>query len=280
MTKGLNQTQLAQALGIDRTALVRIEKGERRVTALELLDIAGELGRRVEWFLTPRASAIVRHRGTDPEDLAAVRPIDVELETLSGDVALLEELGRLQLDDRPTVLARPGTSAEAEELGLRIRALAGVEDGPVSDLVGVGQRLGLLAFSLDLGRVDADAASMVQGGHGIALINGSPAVGVGRRRLALAHELAHFMVDDQYQTDFRVDARAEADRHENRMDRAARCGASSRRGSSQRLGGGAGVRAPGRRGADRESVPRRHDDSGRASRGARARGRRGVRCRP
>lgn len=220
MTKGLNQTQLAQALGIDRTALVRIEKGERRVTALELLDIAGELGRRVEWFLTPRASAIVRHRGTDPEDLAAVRPIDVELETLSGDVALLEELGRLQLDDRPTVLARPGTSAEAEELGLRIRALAGVEDGPVSDLVGVGQRLGLSAFSLDLGRVDADAASMVQGGHGIALINGSSAVGVGRRRLALAHELAHFMVDDQYQTDFRVDARAEADRHENRMDRA------------------------------------------------------------
>ena len=222
MTKGLNQTQLAQALGIDRTALVRIEKGERRVTALELLDIAGELGRRVEWFLTPRASAIVQHRGTDPEDLAAVRPIDVELETLSGDVALLEELGRLQLDDRPTVLARPGTSAEAEELGLRIRALAGVEDGPVSDLVGVGQRLGLLAFSLDLGRVDADAASMVQGGHGIALINGSSAVGVGRRRLALAHELAHLMVDDQYQTDFRVDARAEADRHENRMDRAAR----------------------------------------------------------
>jgi len=117
MTRGLNQTQLAQALGIDRTALVRIEKGERRVTALELLDFARELGRRVEWFLTPREPAIVQHRGTDPEDLAAVRPIDVELETLSGDVALLEELGRLQLDDgaRAPRNVRRGGGAGAED---------------------------------------------------------------------------------------------------------------------------------------------------------------------
>lgn len=220
VTRGLSQTQLAQALGVDRTVLSRVEKGERRVTALELLDLARELGRRVEWFLTPPEPAVVQHRGTDPEELATVRAIDVELETLAADVRLLRDLGHLQLSERPRVFARPESSAEAEELGRSIRSLAGISDGPVHDLVGLGERLGLLAFSVDLGQNEADAASMVQDRHGIALINSS--FGVGRRRLALAHELAHVMVDDQYQTDFRVDAAAEASRHEAQMDRAAR----------------------------------------------------------
>ena len=47
---GLTQAQLASAVGTDRSALAKIETGTRRVSALELLAIAGQLRRRVEWF--------------------------------------------------------------------------------------------------------------------------------------------------------------------------------------------------------------------------------------
>lgn len=45
--RGVTQSQLAGALGIDRTALSRIENDERELTARELLRIAGVFGEDV-----------------------------------------------------------------------------------------------------------------------------------------------------------------------------------------------------------------------------------------
>jgi Zn-dependent peptidase ImmA (M78 family)/DNA-binding XRE family transcriptional regulator len=215
--RGLTQGQLAQAVGMDRTVLAKIESGQRRVTALELVDLARELGRRTEWFLLPRVDAVTQHRYGN-EDYSTLE-IDVLLEELASDVALLVELGTLQVPVRPQAFPVPGSLRESEDLGGEARRLLNIADGDaVLDLTGAVYRMGLVPFAAHLGD-GADAASLIDGARGIAVINSNRAV--GRRRLALAHELGHFLIDDQYTTDFRVDSDS-GEALEGRMDRFAR----------------------------------------------------------
>ena len=46
----MSQSDLAARIGLERTALVRIESGERKVSATELVAVAGALDRPVDWF--------------------------------------------------------------------------------------------------------------------------------------------------------------------------------------------------------------------------------------
>lgn len=50
---GLSQQALADALGLDRSAVSKIETGRRRVESLELQTLATRLGRPPAWFLSP-----------------------------------------------------------------------------------------------------------------------------------------------------------------------------------------------------------------------------------
>ncbi|EPH02271.1 hypothetical protein HMPREF1531_01577 [Propionibacterium sp. oral taxon 192 str. F0372] len=216
--KQWNQSQLAQALGMDRTTLAKIEAGQRKVSALDLIALSRELDRRIDWFLSAPSPAIAQHRGASEEELLLL-PIDHHLDLLERNVRFLSDLGALRVAARPQVLRRPGNSDESEELGQKVRKLArlGKED-PVTDLVEVCEKLGLLVFARNLGGDDADAASVVDAGHGVALVNSDRAV--GRRRLSAAHELMHHMVDDRYQNDFMI--YDHASQHEIRIDHAAR----------------------------------------------------------
>ena len=56
---GMTQADLAADIGVERTALVRVESGERKVSATELVAIAGALGRPVDWFFTESPPAVV-----------------------------------------------------------------------------------------------------------------------------------------------------------------------------------------------------------------------------
>lgn len=51
--KGLNQKQLAEAIGIDPSSMNRVEKGERAVSVAELVQLASALDVRVEDLLAP-----------------------------------------------------------------------------------------------------------------------------------------------------------------------------------------------------------------------------------
>lgn len=219
MHRGLTQVQLAQSLGMERSALAKIESGQRKVSALELAAIAHELGRRLEWFVLPRPVGVPQHRGDrTPEWVSS--EIDVLLEQALADVALLAELGHLRLPTRPTILPRPQSAREAEELASTARELCGLGSGaPAADLTGAVFAVGLIPFAepLDGG---ADAASTSNWSWGLTVINSSNQV--GRRRLALAHELGHHLVNDGYVEDFRVDAPAAESLHEARLDRFAR----------------------------------------------------------
>ena len=75
-------------------------------------------------------------------------------------------------------------------------------------------------FSVGLGVESADAATIVLRSGGIAVINGD--LRLGRRRLALAHELGHFMITDDYSVDWRVADYQAADSRESLFDRFAR----------------------------------------------------------
>ncbi|MDR7300339.1 ImmA/IrrE family metallo-endopeptidase [Haloactinomyces albus] len=115
----------------------------------------------------------------------------------------------------------PETTTQAEELATTARALLGVDsDVPCAHLADKAATLGLLVFSLGLGVESADAATVLLRHGGISLINGG--LRVGRRRLALAHELGHYLVADDYTVDWRV-AEHQGDEHREKMfDRFAR----------------------------------------------------------
>jgi Zn-dependent peptidase ImmA (M78 family) len=91
-------------------------------------------------------------------------------------------------------------------------------DAPAHDLARLVVDIGLLPFAIHLGE-GADAGTVLLRAGGVSVINGD--LHAGRRRLALAHELGHYLIADPYTTDWRV-ASSEAEALEARLDRFAR----------------------------------------------------------
>lgn len=195
---GFTQRALADRLGLNRSAITRIELGQRQVDALELAKIADVLGRSVEWFLTEPPATIASHRtglsaGTD------VQRLEDELERTSRDVELLLDIGALTMDK---AAPQPGVTTldEAERSAAQARSKLGIPEGPVTDLLSTVEGLGLLAFSFDLGPSVIDGGYVRLGDIGVALVNGT--ADAGRRRFNLAHELGHHFLADEYTADF------------------------------------------------------------------------------
>lgn len=205
---------------MDRSALAKVEGGSRRVSALELARIADELGERLEWFLTDPPTSIVSYRNVqDPG--ASGSAMDRAIDRVARQVEfVLRHDGRLAVGGTPQ-LPRPRTILDLERAASHLREMLGLVGGePFLAVVDGAVRLGLLPFSLDLGDEAADAGSLLLREGGVALINGSRKV--GRRRLALVHELGHYVFADAYTVDWRIDERADTSAWEARLDRFAR----------------------------------------------------------
>ena len=216
---GMTQADLATTISLDRSALAKIENGSRRVTALELARIADALDERIEWFIKQTPAAIVSHRNL--QEPGAVSPaIDRLVEQIARNVEFAighDENLRLST---PT-LARPGSVDEAERSAARARKLFGLDAAePFLNAPGRAAEAGVLAFSFDLGADAADAASILLGSGGVAIVNGN--LRVGRRRLALAHELGHCLFADEYTVDWRVAEQGGGNMWEAWLDRFAR----------------------------------------------------------
>ncbi|MFI2226385.1 helix-turn-helix domain-containing protein [Streptomyces fradiae] len=214
---GVTQAQLAASIGMDRTALAKIESGSRRVSAVELVSIARELGRRVEWFVDPAPPALASYRGAQPG--VAVQAIDTELDALVRDAEFVTGRCPELVEGQPEPLPHPATMEEAEQLAAAARRMLGLgPTQPAHEFSRLAARVGLLVFAVDLGE-GADAGTVLLRRGGVALVNGHRKV--GRRRLAAAHELGHYLLADQFSLDWRV-AAAEARDVEARLDRFAR----------------------------------------------------------
>lgn len=215
--RGVTQTQLAATIGMDRTALAKIESGTRRVAAVELVAIARELGRRVEWFVEEAPPALTSYRGAKPG--VAVQAIDTELDSLVRDAEFVTSRCPELVAGQPEPLPHPSTAEEAEGLAASARRLLGLEpEQPAFELSRLAAGIGLLVFAVNLGE-GADAGTVLLRNGGVALVNGHWRV--GRRRLAAAHELGHYLVADEFSLDWRV-AATEAQGIEARLDRFAR----------------------------------------------------------
>ncbi|MFF3030810.1 helix-turn-helix domain-containing protein [Streptomyces rubiginosohelvolus] len=215
--RGVTQAQLAASIGMDRTALAKIESGSRRVAVVELVAIARELRHRVEWFVDETPPALASYRGAQAN--VAVQVIDTELDSLVRDAEFVTSRCPELVEGQPEPLPHPATAEEAEELATSARRLLGLElSQPAHEFSRLAASVGLLVFAVDLGE-GADAGTVLLRHGGVALVNGHWRV--GRRRLAAAHELGHYLVADQFSLDWRV-AASEAQGIEARLDRFAR----------------------------------------------------------
>lgn len=205
----ITQAELAKATGLDRTAIAKVESGSRRITASELVAVAAALELPIDWFVTDSPPAVVSRR-TDPA-IGRSRRLDLTVERLARDVDFLVEQKVLHGSrPRPIHLSLPSDMAGAEALARYARVLMSTPDGPLWDLQRAVERLGLLAFSLDLGEASGDAAYVAVDDLGVALVNGC--LDPGRRRFNLAHELGHHLLGDAYAPEVAINAGDETER--------------------------------------------------------------------
>lgn len=215
--RGLTQDAVARAIGLGRTTLVSLEKGERPATESEIVQIASTLGIAIHALVAEHASmgsASPRFR-LPP---AAARGGDLALDAmvsrllgLARKYAELESINQLRrvrpsletlqvyrADIRPSDESYEQACAIGEDAALTVRAILRLGEGPVVDLAGRLEReAGLRIFHL---RTDDGTSSRVAGifiwsdelGGCVAINSSLP---IERQRLSLAHEFGHFLRD-------------------------------------------------------------------------------------
>lgn len=211
----LTQLQAAQDLGVARTTITAMEKGERRPRPAELLHLAHLYGRRVGDLVRPRptsgdVSFVVHFRAarapavdlSDEERGADIQRFEdlcrnyVELERLVG-----APLPRRYPDPYDTSSTLPERAAE--EVAASERNRLGLGDGPIGDPWGlletdVGIRI--FAFPCEDRRIAGMFVHTEEYGGCIAVNGNHPEE---RRRWTLVHEYAHFLTD-RYRPDIAV----------------------------------------------------------------------------
>ncbi len=205
--RGLTQQAVGDALGLARTTIVALEKGERRPKPGELVQLAALYGRQVGELvrpiaLPPHESFIVQFRsarGPHSSDRDERREDDVrEFEALCRDYVELERITDSPLPRRyPEVYDTSGSDPEraAEEVALSERNRLGLGDGPIGDLWGILETdVGLRIFAQEFS--DSRLAGLFvyteEYGGCIAVNRKHPEE---RRRWSVAHEYGHFLTN-------------------------------------------------------------------------------------
>src|SRR5262249_21446174 len=140
---GLTQQAVADQIGIARTTLVAIEKGDRRLSAHELIALAHLYGRPVSEFVSRSiiADGFVpqfRHGwGKELVEDSDLENIAAELQQRAEDYVQLEQLCGISTNKSfPPRYNYTGLPAEqvAEEIATAERNRLGIGDGPISNL--------------------------------------------------------------------------------------------------------------------------------------------------
>jgi Zn-dependent peptidase ImmA (M78 family)/transcriptional regulator with XRE-family HTH domain len=216
--RGLTQEDVATQLGMARTTVTAIEKGERRIKASELIALAKLYARSVN-ELVGRPEPV---EAFEPQFRAEMRRDDVlqhdaivaalaEFERLCRDYLWLEELTGARLVRRyPPPYSRQGGTAEeaGEDVATCERNRLGLGDGPLPDLREILEAdVGLRVFQWRLpAQVSGIYAYTDQLGGCIMVNLVHPQA---RRRWSLSHDFGHFLTD-RYRPS--VDSLAEAGR--------------------------------------------------------------------
>jgi Zn-dependent peptidase ImmA (M78 family)/transcriptional regulator with XRE-family HTH domain len=200
--RGLTQQQAAEQLGVARTTITAMEKGDRRPRATELVKLARLYGRPVHEFVRAETASkpnfVVQFRavrgaaGTDAN--ADIQRFE---ELCRWYVELEEHLGAALPRRYPAVYDISSTPPEraAEEVASTERNRLGLGDGPIGNLWGLLETdIGLRVFAMPMttGRIAGMFLYTEEYGGCIAINANHPEE---RRRWSAAHEYAHFLTE-------------------------------------------------------------------------------------
>jgi Zn-dependent peptidase ImmA (M78 family)/DNA-binding XRE family transcriptional regulator len=196
---GLTQQFAADHLGVARTTLVAMEKGERRVQPLELVRLAELYGMSLHEALRHRTGKrlAVQLRAAFSGDASVeeeLMPYVDVLEQLCENFVELEHLAGSGARRYPEPYDISAVSPEraAEDVASTERNRLGLGDGPILNLRAVLENdAGLRIFYLPLpNRVAAMFGHTEELGGCIAINRNHPPE---KRRLSAAHEFGHFI---------------------------------------------------------------------------------------
>lgn len=214
--RGWTQQQLSEHVGMARTTIVALEKGERRLKPRELVELATLLGRSVSELLQQGAPAegfAVQLRSRlapgEPGESGLSAQID-EFERLCEDYVRLEELCRAPLMRRyPSVypMERTDPDLAAEDLATMERKRLDLGEGPLVNLREVLETdVGIRAFQLRLPPKVAGMFVFTERLGGCIAVNLNHPI--ERRRASLAHEYGHFLTS-RYRSEVTLEERYE-----------------------------------------------------------------------
>lgn len=201
--KGLTLADLATAIGKDKSVMSRIEHGQRNVKSDELGPLAAALEVTADHLMgltPPRDLLAVAFRigeqvspGAQQEAVRAVQNVlEVEQAASRGQGVQLKP--RVDLPVPPAGNASPGDAGH--NAAVLVREAFGLGDNPISDLAELSEGLGVDVLRTPLPGSVSGLCVRVNGGALIA-VDSSPTV--GHQRFTLAHEIGHYLLDDQTQ---------------------------------------------------------------------------------
>jgi Zn-dependent peptidase ImmA (M78 family)/DNA-binding XRE family transcriptional regulator len=202
--RGWTQQQLAEQLGMARTTIVAIEKGERRLKSNELIAAANLLGKSVSEFLQRSAPAegfAVQLRGTLPTaadpggDISSLSSLIQQFQECAEDYLRLEEICEAPLHRRyPPEYEIQGNDPElaAEDVAASERRRLDLGEGPLANLRSILEaEVGLRVFQLVLPSKIAGMFAYTTRLGGCIAVNLRHSA--ERRRASVAHEYGHFL---------------------------------------------------------------------------------------
>lgn len=205
--RGLTQEEAASAIGVARTTMVAIEKGERRVRAGELLQLAQVYGQSVNDLLRDRPQLLpfapqFRSQRIQWPEASTVFDVSIrEFETLCQDYLELEQLVNAPVarhEPAEVQLGRIDVDALAESIAQNERSRLNLGDAPIPLLrILLEHEVGLRIFYMELkpsGSLAGLYAYSPELGGCIAVNRQHPEE---RRRWTMVHEYGHFLTDRQ-----------------------------------------------------------------------------------
>lgn len=199
-TAGFSQADVAERLGIARTTMVAIERGERQLRPDEMVLLADLYGQRLDELMRPAAppeqlTAQFRQVIGRMDDHEELEDAVLQLQQLVEDYVELERLLDAPLQTsypapRPLPMSNPFTAAD--RLADEERGRLHLGDGPVPHLRNLLESdVGIRVFSLPLpGRIAGLFAFNETLGACVAINSRQR---WERQQYSLAHEYAHFL---------------------------------------------------------------------------------------
>lgn len=203
--RGITQQQAADVLGVARTTITAMEKGDRRPRAAELVRLAELYGRQVGDLTRPLPptrpqSFVVQFRGakmTGPTDDLKITADIEAFQSLCEDYVELERLTENPLPRRypePYQVGDTEPERAGEEIANSERLRLGLGDGPIGDLWSLLESdVGLRVFAPPFASSIAGMFVFTSEYGGCIAVNGKHPE--ERRRWSAAHEFAHFLAD-------------------------------------------------------------------------------------